>query len=131
VSDSGEPPSLDTSVVSVLLALGMDVPGFTDDLVADFVSSVARHTARMREAAGSRDHEELGFAAHALRGSCGIVGARRMAALCDEIEKAADAGSVEEAPPRLDALAVEYQAVKRQLDDAVRAAEAKTKAREA
>jgi HPt (histidine-containing phosphotransfer) domain-containing protein len=98
----GEPETLDRSVVNVLLELGADIPGFSDELVGDFTSAVARHTAGMRAAVRSGSGQALGFAAHALRGSCGIIGARRMARLCDEIEEAADADRVAAAAPGLD-----------------------------
>ena len=125
----GEPETLDRSVVDVLLELGADIPGFSDELVGDFVASADRHSAAMRTAIEKGDREALEIAAHSLRGSSGIIGARRMAALCDEIERAAVAGALAEARPRLERLALEYPAAKAALDEAVRAA--KARAREA
>lgn len=122
-----EPETLEVSVVNVLLDLGADVPGFSGELVGDFVDSVARHTGAMREAVRTGSRERLGFAAHSLRGSCGIIGARRMARLCDEIEKDADADAVPAALPRIESLEVEYRAVKQALDEAVSAAKARAK----
>ncbi|HEV7500930.1 MAG TPA: Hpt domain-containing protein [Vicinamibacteria bacterium] len=116
---------LDRSVVDTLLALGADLPGFDDELTGDFVSAVARHTGAMRDAVRSARGEDLGFAAHALRGSCGILGARRMARLCDEIETAAAAGAFADAGTRIDSLEREYPEVKRALDEAIRAARAR------
>lgn len=117
--------TLDRAVVEVLLALGADLPGFADELTADFVSAVERHTGAMRDAVRSGRGEDLGFAAHALRGSCGILGARRMARLCDEIETAAAAGAFSDAGARIDRLEREYPDVKRALDEAIRAARAR------
>ena len=116
---------LDRSVVDVLLALGADLPGFGDELTGDFVSAVERHTSGMRDAVRAGRGADLGFAAHSLRGSCGILGARRMARLCDEIEKTAAEGELSDALPRIEGLEREYRSVKSALDEAVRAAQAK------
>jgi HPt (histidine-containing phosphotransfer) domain-containing protein len=124
VPEEDSAATLDRSVVDVLLALGADTPGFDDELTGDFVSAVERHTGGMRDAVRSGRGEDLRFAAHALRGSCGILGARRMARLCDEIEKTAAEGPLADALPRIEGLEREYPAVKRALDEAIRAARA-------
>jgi len=77
---------LDALVFGRLVALESSAPGFLAELVAEFESGVARRMAALRDALRANDLEALGFAAHSLRGSCGTVGAMRMAALANDLE---------------------------------------------
>ena len=110
--------TLDTRVVATLAALGSDMPGFMEQLVGEFTSSVQRHTRGMRVALLHGDAEGLVFAAHSLKGSCGIIGARRMAALTRQVEENAYRGG-DETLPLVVSLEVEYQAVLIALDAAL------------
>ena len=65
--------------------------------------------------------EGLIFSAHSLKGSCGTIGARRMAALCRQIEEKAHADG-DETLPMVIRLEIEYAAVRVALDAAVSAA---------
>ena len=117
---AGETPdvTLDTRVVATLAALGSDMPGFMAQLVGEFADSVQRHTQGMRVAILHGDPEGLGFAAHSLKGSCGIIGARRMAAMTRQVEESAYRGGGETLPLVV-SLEVEYQAVRMALDAAL------------
>jgi HPt (histidine-containing phosphotransfer) domain-containing protein len=114
-------PTLDASVVGTLVALGADVPGFISELVGEFVDSVQRHTSGMRLAVLHGDAEGLIFSAHSLKGTCGIIGARRMAALSRQVEEKAYAGG-DETLPLIVRLEIEYAAVRTALDAAISAA---------
>ena len=118
--NSGEAPeiTLDTRVVATLVALGSDMPGFMAQLVGEFTESVQRHTRGMRLAILHGDAEGLGFAAHSLKGSCGIIGARRMASMSGEVEENAYRAAGETLPMVV-SLEIEYQAVRIALEAAV------------
>jgi HPt (histidine-containing phosphotransfer) domain-containing protein len=107
--------TLDTQVVATLADLGSDMPGFMDQLVGEFTDSVQRHTRGMRVAILHGDAEGLGFAAHSLKGSCGIIGARRMAAMTLQVEESVSRGGDETLPLVL-AIELEYKAVRIALD---------------
>jgi HPt (histidine-containing phosphotransfer) domain-containing protein len=113
--------TLDTRVVATLAALGSDMPGFMDQLVGEFTDSVQRHTRGMRLAILHGDAEGLGFAAHSLKGSCGIIGARRMAAMTRQVEERASRTGDETLPLVL-AIEREYESVQIALDAALSAA---------
>jgi HPt (histidine-containing phosphotransfer) domain-containing protein len=78
--------SLDAIVFGRLVALESGAPGFLAELIAEFESGVARRMTALRGALRTSDLEALAFAAHSLRGSCGTVGAMRMAALANHLE---------------------------------------------
>lgn len=119
--EAPETQTLDRAVVAVLATLGADVPGFMTGVVSDFVDAVDRHLAGMRAALRSGDAAALEFAAHSLKGSCGIIGARRMAALSGHAETAAAARRAEDALPLVESLEREYPAVRSALEDALAA----------
>jgi HPt (histidine-containing phosphotransfer) domain-containing protein len=118
--NAGETPelTLDPRVVATLAALGSDTPGFMAELIGEFADSVQRHTRGMRLAILHGDAEGLGFAAHSLKGSCGIIGARRMASMTRKVEENAYRAAGETLPMVV-SLEVEYQAVRIALEAAV------------
>jgi len=111
--------SLDRAVIGTLMLLGADTPGFMDEIVADFAAAVAKNTVRLRAAARCDDREALAFAAHSLRGSCGIIGARRMARLSATLEEQGAVLSVDDTAVLIDALDDEYRAAREALDAAL------------
>jgi HPt (histidine-containing phosphotransfer) domain-containing protein len=120
-----EIPLLDTSVVRTLIALGGDEPGFVAEMVGDFADSVRRHTRAMRVAVQHADAAALMAAAHALQGSCGIIGARRMAETSRAIEEnARAAGGGHRTLPLILRLESEYRAVRAALDATINEAPA-------
>ena len=78
--------ALDPVVFGRLVALEADAPGFLAELLGEFESGVTRRLAAMSDAVRTGDLEALVFAAHSIRGSCGTVGAMRMAALANHLE---------------------------------------------
>jgi HPt (histidine-containing phosphotransfer) domain-containing protein len=77
---------LDAIVFGRLVALESGAPGFLAELLAEFETGVTRRMTALRDALRTSDLEALAFAAHSLRGSCGTVGAMRMAALAHHLE---------------------------------------------
>ena len=114
---SGERAALDIGVISNLRALQSRAePNLLSDLIDSFLRDSAERIAAMRGAAASGDAKALTRTAHALKGSSGTVGANRMTALCDVIEELSRASSMEGSPALIDALAEEFERVKRALE---------------
>jgi two-component system sensor histidine kinase/response regulator len=114
------PEALDSAVFGKLVALEADEPGFLAELVGEFQQGVVRRLLALHAALDAGDVEGLVFAAHSLRGSCGTVGARRMAVIAGRLE---DTPSVvpETVEPLLRQLEAEYDAVRRALEKAMAA----------
>ena len=106
--------ALDGVVFGRLVALEAEAPGFLAELIAEFESGIARRLSALRDAVRAGDTEGIEFAAHSIRGSCGTVGAMRMAALANRLEY--------EKPGRRQVVALvrqltlEWDAVRRALD---------------
>ena len=64
-------------------------PGLVRDVVEAFLDSVPQSLTALRDAAVRGDSAAVERLAHSLRGSCGIVGARRMAERAAAIERRA------------------------------------------
>jgi HPt (histidine-containing phosphotransfer) domain-containing protein len=115
--------ALDLHVFGKLIALESDEPGFLAELVGEFQQGVTRRLAAIADAIEVEDWKALAAAAHSLRGSCGTVGARRMAALAGRMEDEPPSTRAT-ASPLLAQLQSEYEAVRRAIDAAVAAARA-------
>ena len=91
-------------------------------LVGMFEEAAAPRVAAMREALERRDRGALERKAHTLRGSAVLVGARRVARVCDEIETASRAGDLGSVVDRLDQVEIELaefsNAIRRVVPDA-------------
>ncbi|HEX6862472.1 MAG TPA: ATP-binding protein [Thermoanaerobaculia bacterium] len=70
-------------------------------VVETFLTEMPRRLERLRDALGRADAEKLAFAAHSLKGSCGQIGALRLATLSAELETAGRQGRLEAAPALL------------------------------
>jgi HPt (histidine-containing phosphotransfer) domain-containing protein len=105
---------LDAVVFGKLVALEADAPGFLAELVEEFESGVNRRLAALRDAARTGDADAIVFAAHSIRGSCGTVGAMRMAALANHLEYGRPSRPQIRALIRQ--LTLEWDAVRRSLD---------------
>jgi HPt (histidine-containing phosphotransfer) domain-containing protein len=78
--------ALDPVVFGRLVALEADSPGFLAELISEFESGITRRLAALHEGVGTGDAGAIEFAAHSIRGSCGTIGALRMATLANDIE---------------------------------------------
>jgi signal transduction histidine kinase/DNA-binding response OmpR family regulator/HPt (histidine-containing phosphotransfer) domain-containing protein len=98
-ADSGTPPAaggeapcqsdsvLDPSPLNQLREL--QVPGkpdFVPSLIAEFIASSQQLARAIRDAIATGDSNALAFAAHKLKSSSAQLGARRLSALCQELE---------------------------------------------
>lgn len=107
---------LDLDVIATLKALGGDEdPELFGDLVSMFLGDTPPRLLAMDEALTASDMDALEKAAHALKSSCGNLGATTLAQLCRDIEFAGRSGDVEAARPLVEATKAQYEAVRRAL----------------
>jgi signal transduction histidine kinase/DNA-binding response OmpR family regulator/HPt (histidine-containing phosphotransfer) domain-containing protein len=91
-------------------------PDVLDELIGKFLDSARRDCAEVRAAVGRGDAEMARRAAHGLKGSSGMFGARRLSAVSSQIEALSRRGAVGDAAPLLDPLETELEAVVRALE---------------
>jgi CheY-like chemotaxis protein/HPt (histidine-containing phosphotransfer) domain-containing protein len=78
--------------------------GLVAEVVGQFLASTSGRLGSLEDAGRRSDFAATTQIAHSLRGSCGVVGARRMADLCNGLEEAADRGDADGCRRALDAL---------------------------
>jgi PAS domain S-box-containing protein len=100
---------LDRERVSSFLAIDRTQDGFLAGLIKMFREDVPSRLDALRAAAASGDASDLAFAAHALKSSCGSVGAKRMHAAATALELAAHASQLDGVSATIDQLAAEFQ----------------------
>lgn len=82
--------TLDTQVIAEFgRGLGGAVPEFVAALIGEFIEEAAVQVERMREAGQRLDAPAMKASAHGLRGSSMMLGARRLALLCEQLEREA------------------------------------------
>lgn len=82
--------TLDTRVIAEFgRGLGGAVPEFVAALIGEFIEEAALQIERLREAGQRLDAPAVKASAHGLRGSSMMLGARRLAFLCEQLERAA------------------------------------------
>jgi HPt (histidine-containing phosphotransfer) domain-containing protein len=106
--------ALDGVVFGRLVALEAEAPGFLAELISEFETGITRRLAALHEGVGTGDAKAIEFAAHSIRGSCGTIGALRMATLANDIEYGKPTWSQLGALVRQ--LTLEWDAVRRALD---------------
>jgi CheY-like chemotaxis protein len=102
---------LDRERVSSLMAISRTQEGFLEGLVRTFKQDVPSRIDSLRAAAASGDPDDLAFAAHALKSSCGSVGARRMYVVASTLEQKVRAGRLEGVNASIEQLAAEFPRV--------------------
>ena len=92
-------PALDPAVVAELQRSQREFgnPGFIAQLVALFRANAPARMAAIREAVTAHDGGSLGHTAHTLKSNCAMLGAKRMAGICERLEACGDSGSFDEA----------------------------------
>jgi HPt (histidine-containing phosphotransfer) domain-containing protein len=65
------------------------VPEFVVALIGQFIEEASGQVEQMRDAGQRADAPALKAIAHSLRGSSNMLGAKRLAALCEQIERGA------------------------------------------
>jgi HPt (histidine-containing phosphotransfer) domain-containing protein len=86
-------------------------PDFAAEVLQVFYAEANAELRTMREAGAQDDASRLTQAAHALKGSSGAVGARRLVAFCRQLESAAQAHDLTPVPGLLDELEAEIERV--------------------
>jgi signal transduction histidine kinase/DNA-binding response OmpR family regulator/HPt (histidine-containing phosphotransfer) domain-containing protein len=86
---------LDRATIESLWELGGDSPSLLEDVAERFIDTAPTDIAALVGAVARGDLGAAARAAHTLKGSCGAVGAMRMAGLAGEIEAAAVADRAE------------------------------------
>lgn len=81
---AGADATINPQVIAAFNEAG--APDFTRRLMDQFVQEAESCVRALRDAAASGDRAALTRTAHSLKGSSGIIGARRLAALCAQIE---------------------------------------------
>jgi HPt (histidine-containing phosphotransfer) domain-containing protein len=85
-------------------------------LIELFLTDAPARMARMREAIARADWRALGDYAHSLKGSCGTLGALRMAELCDWLERHDHRAAAAAAEMACEELAMQYERVRTALE---------------
>jgi PAS domain S-box-containing protein len=110
--EAGRDHSLvDPQALASLQSLDKDGPGFLATLVHDFDTGARQSLADMQLAVRGNDCERLRGAAHNMKGSAGILGARGISELCRRLEHLGEVGALGEAPALLAQLTHEHEAV--------------------
>jgi PAS domain S-box-containing protein len=111
---SAPPPeerqSVDTAVLDRLRTLGQAAGR---DVLREVIEAFRSrpHIADLRESLANGDRKALEIRAHSLKGSSGTLGALRLAALCDELERSARSGDPEPSAHQIDAIEEEHDRV--------------------
>ncbi len=91
-------------------------PALVDELIGAFMEDATARLKSLREAVGRSEAPEVGRVAHALKGSCGSMGAMEMTRLSNTLERAGVSGDLSPAPGLLDALEDEFGRVRAALE---------------
>jgi CheY-like chemotaxis protein len=85
--------------------------GFITELIDKFLAEAPARLATLRQAAARGDTDPFIRAAHSLKGSAGVVGAKTMSARCQALEERARGGSMDAVAEDLEALDEDYRSV--------------------
>jgi HPt (histidine-containing phosphotransfer) domain-containing protein len=111
---------IDPTIWASLVALeAAGAPGFLNELVGEFLAQVPARLASLRAAGARGDAQALEHAAHALKGSCGSLGAFAMADCCDRLETLGRERSCLGHAELLAGLEEHWQAVRSELESAI------------
>jgi PAS domain S-box-containing protein len=117
VSDPDAP--LDAQVIALLRGLvAEDGPDLLGELADLFIGELAPRIEGIRNGILAADPGVVSQWAHSLKGSAGNLGANRLAALCEQIEREARQGATTESVALMPALEAEARRVRRALEEA-------------
>jgi CheY-like chemotaxis protein len=117
VSERGSEDHLDHAVIESLRALQKEgEPDILANYVELFLADVPPRLASLWEAVERGDARSVEQNAHTLNGSCGSVGARRMAELCEELRGAGASEHLAGISDLLDRLEAEFEHVRAALE---------------
>ena len=103
------PPVLDQAVIASLRQL--TPPGEPDvlsEVLQMFLHEVPPRMDRLRIALAAGNIQEVYRAAHSLKGSAGNIGAKRLMAVCKQLDEMGRAGDLTNSAPLVDALGIEF-----------------------
>jgi CheY-like chemotaxis protein len=104
---------LDHEVLRGLRELqGEEEPDLLVELVEDFFEDAASRLKELREAVNKGKAAAIERSAHALKGSSGSLGARRMAEICSELQELGATGDITRIPALLECLEGEFERVR-------------------
>jgi HPt (histidine-containing phosphotransfer) domain-containing protein len=117
--DGSVPPGnaedpLDRAAIDNLLELGG--AELLSELAESFSGDIGSALPAVREAASAGDARSVERIAHALKGSSGSMGARRMSAICAELQDAGGSGDLPRVPGLLGRLEGEFGRVRAALE---------------
>ena len=114
-------PAVDPSALDGMCAwlAPEDIPSLAE-LVQDFLADTRTRLPQLQTALVDRDTDTLFRLAHTLKATSGMYGARRLAALCLELETGGREKRLENLDARLDELRAEFIRVEADLSAAVR-----------
>ena len=108
--------AFDPEIVASLKAIAAEgKPGFLESLVMIFLKDTSAGLDQIREALRTRDARTCERAAHALKGSCGNVGAMRLSGLMEELLRRIRSGELEKAAETAAAARIEFETVGQRL----------------
>lgn len=84
---------------------------FITKMIRLFSEESQKRLSDLETAIHQNNSEQIALGAHTLKGSCGVIGAIRMAKICKELECASRAQNTEQASQLLDQIRVEYRQV--------------------
>lgn len=100
----------DADFAQTLEMVGGDL-GFLNELVAEYRADGASRLVDMRAALAAGEAEDVRRAAHTLKSSSASLGANDLAEACREVEAAAREGRLDGLGAKVDAIAIEFDAV--------------------
>ena len=105
-------PALDPAVLASLRKLTpAGEPDVLTEILNLFLTETTPRVSRLRNAWTAGNIEEVHRSAHSLKGSAGNIGARRLQAVCGQLEDKGKSGDLGELGPLVDALSAEFDKV--------------------
>jgi HPt (histidine-containing phosphotransfer) domain-containing protein len=95
---------------------GMTGPEFLPELIDAYFSDTASMIEELKTTLQAGDSQRFGRAAHSIKGNSATFGAASLASIARELEMMGKSGSLEGAEKGLQALEVEYELVKQDLE---------------
>lgn len=121
-SDVSDPrTAVDKTVIESLRQLGGDdEPELVRELIELFVGDTPGRLEALRHAVERGDFEAAERVAHALKSSCGNLGASTLSQICAAIEESCRGGAVDDVPSLVERTHQEYERVREELSDELR-----------
>ncbi len=106
---------LETSVLEKLMTLGG--PPFVEKVLSRFVSELPGRMETLEQAFSGNDRELVHRTAHSLKGSCGLIGAEKLARVAGALENASAPDIEEDLTPHMESLKAEFELTFQEVQD--------------